>query len=125
MKTMHELRPQIDPDKRKFKSFLEYAEMANKIGLPALGTSLGFSGSLHDPDLTAHQLANAAMVQLFDASQLAPGDMKEKVLGFQAEVRTFLVHYMKEAMRIEQQRIGLVLEAAGHSSAAALARNTI
>ena len=120
MKTMHELRPRIDPDKKKFKSFIEYAEMAGKMGLPALGTSVGFTGSVHDPELTAHQLANAAMVQLFDASELAPGDMKNKVLGFQEEVKTFLVHYMKESMRIEQLRIGFVLQASGHSDAAAL-----
>lgn len=125
MKTVHELKPTFDPEKKTFRSFQEYAELATKVGLPVLGngSSKGFSGSVHDPELTAHQLAAAAMVQLFDASQLAPGDMKEKVLGFQDEVRTFMVHYMKEAMRIEQLRIGLVLEASGHSNAAALIRS--
>lgn len=124
MKTVHELRPQVDPEKRKYRSFLEYAEMARKAGLAPLGADRTFAGSAHDPELTAHQLANAAMVQLFDASQLAPGDMKEKVLGFQDEVRNFLVHYMKEAMRIEQLRVGLLLEASGHSAAASLIRGS-
>ena len=122
MKTAHELKPQYDKDKTKFRSFEEYAQLAKKSGLPVLGSgsTVGFMGSVYDPELTAHQLANAAMVQLFDASQLAPGDMKEKVLGFQDEVQSFLVHYLKEAMRIERQRIGLLLEGQGHSNAAAL-----
>lgn len=127
MKTVHELAPVFDPEKKSFKSFQEYAEMATKAGLPVLGTgsSKGFSGSVHDPELTVHQLAAAAMVQLFDASQLAPGDMKEKVLGFQGEVRTFMCHYMREAMRIERLRIGLALEGSGHSNAAAFVRSHI
>ena len=98
--------------------------MARNAGLSVLGGGAGFSGSVLDPELTAHQLANSAMVQLFDASQLAPGDMKDKVLGFQDEVKRFMVHYMREAARIEQQRIGLILEASGHSNAAALIRKS-
>lgn len=127
MQTVHELRPQTDPDKKKFKSFTEYAEMATKAGLAVLGngSTKGFSGSVFDPDLTAHQLANSTMVQLFDASAVAPGDMRDKILAFQDEVRTFLVHALKEAMRSEQLRIGLMLEAAGHSSAAALTRTPL
>jgi DNA-directed RNA polymerase subunit E'/Rpb7 len=122
MDTINDLRESVDPDKRKSRSFKEYAEIASRAGLPVLGGVVGFSGNIMDPNLTAHQLANACMVQLFDASQLAPGDMKTKVLAFQEEVRTFLVHYIKESARLEQRRIGLVLEASGHSSAAALAK---
>lgn len=126
MKTVHELNPVYDPEKKLFRSFQEYAEMAKNLGLPVLGdgVSKGFRGSVHDPELTVHQLAAAAMVQLFDASQLAPGDMKDKVLGFQEEVRTFMCHYMREAMRIERLRIGLALEGSGHSNAAAFVRSS-
>jgi hypothetical protein len=127
LKTVHELRPKYDPEKVVHRSFVEYAELAKKSGLAVLGDGVGkgFSGSLYDPNLTAHQLANATMVQLFDASAVAPGDMRDKILAFQDEVRTFLVHALKEAMRSEQLRIGLMLEAAGHSSAAALTRTPI
>lgn len=120
MKTVHELKPQIDPEKKTFKSFQEYAEMATKAGLSPLGTVRGFNASIHDSLAIAHQLSNAAMLQLFDASALAPGDLRDKVLAFQDEVRHILVHYMTEAQRLEQQRIGMVLEAAGHSQAASL-----
>jgi hypothetical protein len=124
LKTVHELRPKYDPEKVVHRSFVEYAELAKKSGLAVLGDGVGkgFSGSVLDPELTAHQVANATMVQLFDASQLAPGDMKNKVLAYQEEVKTILVHNIREAMRTEQQRIGLILEAAGHSTAAALIR---
>jgi hypothetical protein len=63
------------------------------------------------------------MVQLFDASKLAPGDMRDKVLAFQEEVMTFLLRYIKEGMRSEGQRIGLLLEAKGFSEAASLVRS--
>lgn len=122
MKTVHELRPQIDPERKIHRSFQEYAEAASKIGLSPLGTVRGFHASIHDPQAIAHQLANAAMLQLFDTSALAPGDLRDKVLAFQDEVRTILVHYVSEGQRIEQQRIGMVLEAAGHSQAASLIR---
>ena len=119
---VHELRPKHDIEKKLHPTFIDYAEKARAHGLPALGMSAGFSGNVHNPEHTAYQLANACMVQLFDASQLAPGDMRDKVLAFQDEVQTFLVHYIKEAMRMEQLRIGLTLEAHGHSQAAALIR---
>jgi hypothetical protein len=127
MQTVHELRPIHDPEKVTHRSFTEYAELATKAGLAVLGDgkSKGFSGSVHNPELMAHQLANATMVQLFDASAIAPGDLRDKILAFQGEVRTFLVRAIKEAMRSEQLRIGLMLEAAGHSSAAALTRTPI
>ena len=112
-------------EKKKIRSFQEYAEIARQSGLSPLGVRTGFIGNDYDPELTAHQLANAAMLQLFDASQLAPGDLKDKVLAFQGEVKTFLVHYIKEAMRSEQRRIGLVLESSGHSNAASLIRMEI
>jgi len=123
MQTVTETNPVHDPEKVTHKSFQEYADLAKKAGLSVLGSGpVAFVGSAFDPELAVHQLANAAMVQLFDASALAPGDMKNKVLAFQDEVRTFLVHYMKEAMRSERHRIGLLLEASGHSNAAALIR---
>lgn len=122
MKTVHELKPQADPEKRAHKSFQEYAEAARKIGIAPLGGSVGFYGNIHDPELVAHQYSNAAMVQLFDVSAVAPGDLKNKILAFQEEVRTILVHNIREAMRAERQRIGSLLESQGHSSAAALIR---
>lgn len=122
MQTVHELRLKHDPEKNTHRSFIDYAETARSLGISPLGSAKGFTGNAHDPELTAHQLANACMVQLFDASQLAPGDMKDKVLAFQEEVKTFLVHYLKEAARIEQLRCGLLLEASGHSNAASLIR---
>lgn len=122
MKTIHELKPQIDPEKRVHRSFQEYAEAARKMGLAPLGGSVGFYGNINDPELVAHQYANASMVQLFDVSALAPGDLKNKILAFQEEVRTILVHNIREAMRAERQRIGSLLEHQGHSSAAALIR---
>lgn len=120
MQTINETRPYFDPEKKQHKDFKEYAELARKLGLVTLGSNTGFAGSMFNPELTANQLANAAMLQLFDASQLAPGDMKNKVLAFQEEVKTILVHYIKEAMRTEQHRIGVTLEASGHSAAASL-----
>ena len=120
MRTVHELKPKADPEKKKFKSFQEYGQMAQGAGLSVLGTNTGFAGNVHDPALTVGQLANAATVSLFDVSSLAPGDLKEKVLAFQQEVHTILSHYLKEAMRLEQLRIGLLLEAHGHTQAASL-----
>lgn len=122
MKTVHELKPQIDPDLKKHRTFQEYAEMASNAGLSVLGTARGFHGNVMDKELIAHQLANAAMLQLFDVSAIAPGDLRDKILAFQDEVRALLVHYLKEAMRSEQQRIGMVLEASGHSNAASLVK---
>jgi hypothetical protein len=123
VRTVHELRPTHDPEKRVHRSFIEYAEMAAKRGLSVLGNGpVMFAGNVHDPELMAHQLANACMVQLFDASGLAPGEMRDKVLAFQDEVRTVIVHHLKEARRYEQRRIGLLLEAQGHSQAASLIR---
>lgn len=120
MKTVHELLPVMDPEKKAHRSFQEYSEMAANAGLPTLGTARGFHGSFLNREVMVHQLANAAMLQLFDVSALAPGDLKDKVLAFQEEVKTILVHYLSEAQRLEQQRVGMVLEAAGHSSAASL-----
>lgn len=124
MNTQRDLHVVVDPEWRRSAGYEDYAATANRLGLAALNRGTAFVGSVHEPELQAHQLANAAMVQLFDASALAPGDMKDKVLAFQQEVKTFLVHYMKEAMRSEGRRIGLMLEAHGFSNAASLVKST-
>lgn len=115
--------PEVDHDKFKHKDYLEYSANAAKIGVVSLGKSKGFYGSHLDPKLVLGQLANSFMVQMFDASALAPGQMKDKVLAYQEEIMTILTHYLREAMRSERLRIGLELEAAGHSSAAALVKS--
>jgi hypothetical protein len=112
----------IDFDKYKHKEYREYSDSAAKIGVVALGTPKGFYGNHLDPSLTIGQLANAFMLQLFDVSALAPGQMRDKVLAYQQEVMVTLTHHLREAMRSERLRIGLELEAAGHSSAAALVK---
>jgi len=111
-----------DPEKFEHKTFIDYKEQANKIGIVALGKPKGFQSNTLDPDHTVGVLANSFMLQLFDVSALAPGQMRDKVLGYQDEVMTILTHYLREAMRCERTRMGLILEAAGHSSAAALVR---
>jgi hypothetical protein len=120
---MHDTVVLADPDKFKSREYLEYKETAGKLGLVALGGARGFYGNHLDPALQVGQLANSFMVQMFDASALAPGQMKDKVLAYQEEIMVILTHYLREAMRSERLRIGLELEAAGHSSAAALVKN--
>lgn len=111
-----------DPDKFRSREYLEYADNAAKIGVVPLGHSMAFHGSRHDPELMIEQLANGFMVQMFDASDLAPGQMKDKVLAYQEEIMVIQKHYLRQAMRSERIRIGLVLEAAGHSNAASLVK---
>lgn len=112
-----------DLDKLKHRSFQDYAAEATKLGLSVLHNGpVTFDGNLHDPDLTAHQLANAAMVLMFDVSALSPSDLRDKILAVQDEMRGILVHSHGQAMRMERQRIGLLLEASGHSVAASLIR---
>lgn len=124
MDTQRDLRIKIDPDWRKSKGYQEYADTAGKLGLAALNSATVFVGSVHEPNLVIEQIANAWMLQLFDASGNAPEDLKSKVLGFQEESMTFCRHYLGEAMRIEGIRIGLMLEAHGLSAAASLVKST-
>jgi hypothetical protein len=109
-----------DPEKYEHREYLDYKATANKLGLVGLGKPQGFYGNIYDPDLTIGQYANGFMLQLFDVSALAPGQMRDKVLAYQDEVRTILVHYLRLAMETERKRIGLVLDAAGHSTATAI-----
>lgn len=125
MDTQRDLHIKIDPDWRKSKGYQEYADTAGKLGLAALNQQTVFLGSVHEPGLIVEQIANAWMLQLYDASASAPEDLRNKVLGFQAESMTFCRHYLREAMRIEGLRIGLLLEAHGHSAAASLVKSTL
>lgn len=120
---MHDTVVVHDPEKFEHRDYREYEVNAAKIGVAPLGRSRGFSGSHLDPKLAVGQLANSFMVQMFDASALAPGQMKDKVLAYQAEIMTLLSHYLREAMRSERLRIGLELEMAGHSAAASLVKS--
>lgn len=114
----------LDLERLQHREFQDYAAAARSAGLSALGVPTAFVGNAHDPELIAQQLANAWMVQLFDASALLPGNLKDKVLGFQEEVMTFAKHYIKEGMRNETRRIGLLLEGHGYSQAASLVKAT-
>lgn len=114
-----------DPEKYQHREYLDYKLLANDHGLVALGKPQGFYGNIYDPNMTIGQYANGFMLQLFDVSALAPGTMKDKVLAYQDEVRTILVYYLRLAMETERKRIGLVLEAAGHSTAAAIVKKLI
>jgi hypothetical protein len=111
-----------DPEKFLHRDYVDYKTMARDHGIVALGQPQGFYGSIFDPNLTIGQFANGFMLQLFDASALAPGQMKDKVLAYQDEVKTILVHYLRLAMETERTRIGRVLEAAGHATAAAMVK---
>ena len=119
---MNDVKGSIDPEKFNSREYKEYEQSASRLGIVSLGKPKGFYGNHLDPDLTLGQLANSFMLQLFDASDLAPGQMRDKVLAYQQEVMTILTHHLREAMRSERLRIGLELEAAGHSSAAALVK---
>lgn len=124
MQTQYDEKRFIDFDKFRHKSYVDYQETARKIGIAAIGKSTVFVSNVHNAEHDCHTLANSFMVQLFDASDLAPGDLKNKVLAFQEEVKSFAVHYMRTAKKNEAQRIGLLLEAHGHSAAASLVRST-
>lgn len=125
MDTAHEHAGKVDPDRLNHPSYQAYADAAKKAGLAALGRNTVFVGNLHNQSLTIHQIANAFMVAMFDASQVAPGDFKNQILTFQDEVRVLLTKHLREATRIEGERIGLMLEANGHSNAASLVRSTL
>jgi hypothetical protein len=120
---MTDMKVNVDPEKFEHKDYKEYERSASRLGIVSLGKPKGFYGNHLDPNLTLGQLANSFMLQMFDASDLAPGQMRDKVLAYQQEVMTILVHHLREAMRSERLRIGLELEAAGHSSAAALVKS--
>ena len=124
MQTLRDERPTIDIEQIAGRRYQDYAREALAAGLAPVGKAAAFVGSLHNQELMIAQLANAFMVQLFDLSALAPGDFKTKVLAFQDEVKTVLTHYLREAARTENLRIGLVLESAGHSASASLVRTT-
>src|SRR5262245_45270605 len=109
----------------KHESYRAYAREARDAGFAALGQPTVFLGNLHNPNLTVHQLANALLVAMFDASQVAPGNLKNQILAFQEETKTLFTQYLKEATRLEGERIGLMLESAGHSTAASFVRQTI
>ena len=124
MQTQYDEKRIIDFDKFRHRSYIDYQEAARKIGIAAIGKATAFVSNVHAAEHDCHTLANGFMVQLFDASELAPGDLKNKVLAFQDEVKTFAVHILRTAKKNEAQRIGLLLEAHGHSTAASLVRST-
>ena len=121
MKTQLEnARVIIDSDKLVHRDYDEYRARAAKIGVASLGQSKALTANLFEPESVVWQCANAIMVSLFDTSALSPGDMRDKVLAYQEEVMTIVAHQLREAMRLERLRIGLLLDGQGYSSAAAL-----
>lgn len=125
MRTQNDNPPVIDFDKLKHASYADYVATANRLGLSALGRATQFTANINDPESLAEMLTNSCMVQLFDVSALAPGDLKDKVLAFQEEVMAILKRAITDGMRFEGQRIGLMLEKHGHSAAASLVKATI
>lgn len=124
METQRDLHVVVDPGWRSSAGYEDYAAAAEQLGLAPLNRGTAMIGNVHAPLEQVNQLANAFMLQLFDASAVAPGDMKAKILDYQLEVRAILSHYLKEAMRSEGRRIGLMLEGHGFSKAASLVKAT-